>query len=360
MTTEKKRTKPPGAKERDKHRRNAESVARNVHLGKLVFSTPFESVVHPKTPRFGVAVLDKNPGKNEKAKPSQVILGNGSISQLFYETLLPIREIDASEWQQAQNILNKNIGKKSRQIVLTSLRTFVASQFFAELLPTSTELKGHVEELIAHCETFLSGCSITDMIAISPVRSAAMSAHQNRICETIAKMITGAPDSPFSAHRATASYLHTSNPNASVLIKKMEIAIDPILERLYVALTLLDSETSKRGRKSEVPLQRFLRDISTIAHKAGVAMTLPSREIRNRDSEETTTALFQFGKYMTKLAYQCAFDTIERNPELTFSTATKQRWAKDVRREDGAFLEHFYRARTLAKQALANKKSAKK
>jgi|ERR1035437_1454440 hypothetical protein len=160
------------------------------------------------------------------------------------------------------------------------------------------------------------------------------------------------PKGALSVDQAVKTYLALAGIKDSVV----QVNIDATLETCQRALDEVEPRASKRGKKPNIALGRFLNTVEVAAQLSAGPTTLPSDNIRGKGELRPLTAFFRFGRECLKIAITngeraiaAASLTDDERPRVEKMFSDLREYIAGDRKSDGAFLSRWREAKAALK-----------
>jgi hypothetical protein len=292
-----------------------------------------------RTPRVGDPVMAFSPSGDPRNKstslesayilPPQIPIGPLLLSD--FVTVAPLTDEQCSALQET---LGVSLTKAAREEIDSEIHRMVATIALAARIPGWGAFRERLGAIIESGQT----CKKAAEQFVQIIGPGSLGKDK----------LKGA----LSVDQAVETYLSLAGIKDSIV----QVDIDAILETCQRALDEVEPRASKRGKKPNIALARFLHAIEIAAQNSGAPIKLPSDNIRGEDEPRPLTAFFRFGRECLKIAITNGERAItaasltddERScADKIFSQLGK--YITGSQQSDGAFLSRWREAKAALK-----------
>jgi hypothetical protein len=268
------------------------------------------------------------------AIPLQIPIGPLLLSD--FVTVAPLTDEQCSALQKT---LGVTLTKAAREEIDSEIHRMVATIALAARIPGWGTFRKRLGEIIKYGQTCKKAAE--QFVQMTDPRS----------------LGKDKPKGALSVDQAVKTYLSLTSIEDSIV----QVNIDTILETCRRGLKEVEPRASKRGKKSNIALARFLHTVELAAQLSGGPTTLPSNAIRETDALPSTASFFRFGCECLNIAITngkvaitaASLANDERSrAEKMFSHLEK--YIAGDQNSDGAFLSRWRDARTDLKETEAD------
>jgi hypothetical protein len=274
--------------------------------------------------------------------PDWIAPFSGNLVQRYLGEKVPIEAITEPEWNELEGLLSLALCERDRSKIQSANNCLFATCALRADVVTLRDLERELIKRINACESVLQACCPTSH---EPPPQCAKIEDYNpqlqKVLREMAKEAESQPNRSPSVRNVLAIHVIQNGPDTRPLVEELK-RLQVFLHR---ELDAVGGKTSRRGPKGDIELEVFLQTLFEVCDKIGADTALPSKQLREVESEETPTNYFQFVIRLLKFVFEKGERAID-DGELTEAkrVTAHAHWLK-IRKAEKTLLEHCYAAR---------------